>query len=103
MPPSPATSAALAAVVLDAAPIIASALATFGRARISFEYSTSGVTVTGPALDRAFDALHAAFSAAGWGFSSRWADDYCLCRESVLFQPPHTLTQCGRPAAFPPR
>jgi hypothetical protein len=102
MPASPAASAELAAMVLDSAPLIASGLAALGNARITFAYSYLGVTVTGPDVGTAFDVIHPAFVAAGWGFSTRYDTTFDHLQE-VTFRPPHMLTRCGTPPAFPPR
>jgi hypothetical protein len=107
MPTHPAARAALAAMVLDAAPLIASALAEVGHPYgVRIQYSTSGVRVTAttPALmDEAFNALLPAFDAAGWGMHCSYTDDFAT-RSSVSFQPPYLLTQTGAPVEpFPPR
>lgn len=103
----PAAKAALAAMVLDAAPIIASAMTEFDHspALVEFAYSTAGVRVTAhrpELLEAAFGVLTPAFRAAGWGFNCSFTDNWV--RRSVSFQPPHLLTQTGAPVPpFPPR
>lgn len=92
----PAAGADHAAMVLDAAPIIAAVLAEHPL-RLAFAYSHSGVTVTGGrALDAAFEALIAAFTAAGWGYAVQYSGRDWDVRESVRFDPPHLLTQFHR-------
>jgi hypothetical protein len=96
---------ALAEIICEAAPLIASGLTScMSPNRLRFRYSTHGVTVTGDTIltDSRIEPLTTAFTAAGWGFSSELDDRYD--RVAVTFQPPHMLTQTGAPIApFPPR
>lgn len=104
---SAADRAAVAAMVLDAAPLLASALADCARPYgIRVQYTSHGVRVTSTStalLAEMFEPLNNAFAAAGWGMHSSFSEGF-ETRTAVSFQPPHLLTQTGAPVAdFPPR
>jgi hypothetical protein len=101
--PASPSAAALAAVVCEAAPIVASALADIphpGRAR--FTYHSDGVRlscaghVTRTAREHLFTRIEAAFDANGWATSARFEAD---TRIGLTFYPPWTQTLTGAPAA----
>ena len=103
--PAPANAATLAMVALDAAPLIASALATdLAVTQVRFQYRSTGVIVTAERtdqLDAAAQILLDVFEAARWGFSTRFATG-CWIRIAIKFVPPSQLTLPGAPAPIPP-
>lgn len=106
-------SAAIATVVCEAAPIIASAIAELPHpASLRFTYQTRGVVVTATSdqrLTEAEPALAAAFAASAWGFTvyqgpGDWTDPDRLSFEApdVLFaQDEPTCLYCNRPGPLP--
>jgi len=93
------TAAAVATVTCEAAPILASALADLPRpSLVTVAYSARQVTVTAPQhrAEATFDRMISAFTAAGWGFTTRFAEG--SVRVAVSFQPPWELTQDSLPA-----
>lgn len=96
-----------AQVALDAAPLIASALATdLAVTQVRFQYRSTGVIATAERTDQLDDAapvLLDVFQAAGWGFSTRFATG-CWIRVAIKFVHPSQLTLTGAPTPpFPPR
>jgi len=93
-----------AATILHSAPLIAAAVAQLGTATgLTFAYVASGVVVTGRRLDAAFEPLHAAFTAAGWGTGVQHGAsgaDFST-RQSATFRPPWTLTRTNLPVTPP--
>lgn len=88
-------------IIADAAPIITAAFdGTPYSHYVTFAYTgqTVRVTPTNPHSNPygAFDALHDAFTAAGWGYRARLAaPDYSI-REAIIFEHPSALTQVRR-------
>ncbi len=96
-------AAALAAVVLESAAIVASALADIpnpGRAR--FTYHTDAVRLSCPDRvtpsdrDALLTHIETVFETAGWNASGRFEGD---TRIGLTFWPPWTQTLTGAPVA----
>lgn len=94
-------------MILDAAPLVASAVADLPHPALArFTYAPDGVRLTvadttAPERDLIFTRVCCAFDAADWDISARLADGI---RVGVTFHPPWTRTLTGAPdLPFPPR